>query len=125
MIQSILDFVERHYPGFKDLIEFADLSTPLTIAYFDASDRGAIYGIPSVPERLHQPWIGVKTPIQNLYLTGADALSPGILGAAWGGIMAAAAVNGGSGLPKIIAAMRQAATQKPPHIVPVETITSH
>lgn len=123
IIQSILDFLEQHYPGFKDLIEFADLSTPLTIAYFDASDRGAIYSIPFVPERLQKPWIGVKTPIQNLYLTGADALSPGILGAAWGGIMAAATVNGGSGFPKIMAAMRQEATQKQSHTVPVATLT--
>jgi phytoene dehydrogenase-like protein len=123
--QSIIDFLERHYPGFKDLIEFADLSTPLTIAYFDASDRGAIYGIPFVPERLQQPWIGVKTPIQNLYLTGADALGPGILGAAWGGVMAAAAVNGGSGIPKIMAAMRQEVTQKQARPVPVATFTTH
>jgi phytoene dehydrogenase-like protein len=122
--QSILDFLERHYPGFKDLIEFADLSTPLTIAYFDASDQGAIYGIPFVPERLQKPWIGVKTPIQNLYLTGADALSPGILGATWGGIMAAATVNGGSGFPKIMAAMRQEAARKPPGAVPVATFST-
>jgi all-trans-retinol 13,14-reductase len=122
--QNILDFLERHYPGFKDLIEFTDLSTPLTIAYFDASDRGAIYGIPFVPERLQQPWVGVKTPIQNLYLTGADALGPGILGAAFGGVMAAAAVNGGSGFPKIMAAMRQETAQKQTHTVPVATLTT-
>ncbi|NJO72640.1 MAG: NAD(P)/FAD-dependent oxidoreductase [Leptolyngbyaceae cyanobacterium RM1_406_9] len=122
--QNIINFLEQHYTGFKDLIEFADLSTPLTIAYFDASDRGAIYGIPFVPERLKQPWVGVKTPIQNLYLTGADALGPGILGAAWGGIMAAAAVNGGAGFPKIMAAMRQEAAQKQTHIVPVATLTT-
>ncbi|NJR45355.1 MAG: NAD(P)/FAD-dependent oxidoreductase [Hyellaceae cyanobacterium CSU_1_1] len=117
--QRIVDFLEGHYPGFKDLIEFADLSTPLTIAYFDASDRGAIYGIPFVPDRLQQPWVGVKTPIQNLYLTGADALGPGIMGAAFGGVMAAAAVNGGSGFPRIMAAMRQEAAQKQAHTFPL------
>jgi all-trans-retinol 13,14-reductase len=125
IIQSILVFLERHYPGFQDLIEFADLSTPLTISYFDASDRGAIYGIPFVPERSQQPWVGVKTPIQNLYLTGADALGPGILGAAWGGVMAAATVNGRSGFPKIMAAMRQEAIQKSPTTVPVSRILGH
>ncbi|MBE9019880.1 NAD(P)/FAD-dependent oxidoreductase, partial [Chroococcidiopsidales cyanobacterium LEGE 13417] len=77
------------------------------------------YGIPFVPERLQQTWIGVKTPIQNLYLTGADALGPGILGAAFGGVMAAATVNGGSGFPKIMAAMRQEAAQKQAHTVPL------
>jgi all-trans-retinol 13,14-reductase len=128
--KNIIEFVERHYPGFQDLIEFADLSTPLTIAYFDASDRGTIYGIPFVPERLQQPWVGVKTPIQNLYLTGADALAPGIMGAAFGGVMAAAAVNGRSGFPKIMAAIAQAATQKPVHtstenLKPMRTSGSH
>lgn len=109
---NIIDFVDRHYPGFKDLIEYSDLSTPLTVEYFDASDRGAIYGIPFVPERLQQQWTNVKTPIKNLYLTGADAVSPGIIGALLGGVMAAATLNGASGFGKIMAAMQQESTQR-------------
>lgn len=109
---NIIDFVDRHYPGFKDAIEYSELSIPLTVEYFDASDRGAIYGIPFVPERLQQHWTNVKTPIKNLYLTGADAVSPGIMGALFGGVMAAAILNGALGFGKIMAAMQQESTQR-------------
>ena len=99
---SLIQFVENHYPGFQDLIEYAELSTPLTIEHFNASDRGSIYGIPCTPERLAQPWIGAKTPIKNLYLTGTDTFSPGIVGAMMGGIKTTILVGGWWGVVKMI-----------------------
>ena len=101
--QSLIQLVECHYPGFQDLIEYAELSTPLTVEHFDASDRGAIYGIPCIPERLDQSWIGAKTPIRNLYLTGTDTMSLGIMGAMMGGVKTAGVVNGAFGFFKIMA----------------------
>ena len=50
--ENILNLIEAHYPGFKELVAYQELSTPLTVEYFDASDRGSIYGIPNIPERL-------------------------------------------------------------------------
>jgi len=105
--QSLIQLVESHYPGFKDLIEYAELSTPLTVEHFDASDRGAIYGIPCIPERLDQSWIGARTPIKNLYLTGADAFSLGIMGAMMGGVKTAGILNGALGFFKIMATIMQ------------------
>jgi all-trans-retinol 13,14-reductase len=35
----IIDFVESYYPGFKELIEYYELATPLTVEYFIASDN--------------------------------------------------------------------------------------
>jgi len=32
--------LESHYSGFQDLVEYAELSTPVTVEHFDASDRG-------------------------------------------------------------------------------------
>lgn len=103
--QNILNFVESYYPGFKDLIEYYELSTPLTFAYFDASDRGAIYGIPYVPERLGKKWLSAKTPIKNLYLTGTDVVSLGIMGATMGGLTTAGVINGKFGFYKIMSAI--------------------
>ncbi len=103
--QNILNFVESHYPGFKDLIEYYELATPLTFAHFDASDRGAIYGIPYVPERMGQKWLRAKTPIKNLYLTGMDVFSLGIIGALLGGITTAGVINGKFGFYKIMSAI--------------------
>lgn len=103
--QNILNFVESYYPGFKNLIEYYELSTPLTFAYFDASDRGAIYGIPAVPERFGKKWRNAKTPIKNLYLTGMDVVSLGIMGATIGGITTAGIINGQFGFYKIMSAI--------------------
>lgn len=99
--QSLIQLVERHYPGFENLIEYAELSTPLTVEHFDASDRGAIYGIPCIPERLDQSWIGARTPIRNLYLTGADTFSLGIMGAMMGGVKTAGILNGAFGFLRL------------------------
>lgn len=109
--ESLIQLVEKHYPGFQDLIEYAELSTPLSIEYFDASDRGAVYGIPCVPERFDQPWIGAKTPIKNLYLTGTDAFSLGIMGAMMGGVKTAGLIQGPFGFAKIMSTIMQNATR--------------
>jgi all-trans-retinol 13,14-reductase len=100
--EALIQFVESHYPGFQNLIEYAELSTPLTIEHFNASDRGSIYGIPCIPARLEQPWIAAKTPIKNLYLTGTDTFSPGIVGSMMGGMKTAILVGGWWGLVKMI-----------------------
>jgi all-trans-retinol 13,14-reductase len=104
--QSLIELVESKYPGFRDLIAYSELSTPLTVEYFDASDRGAIYGIPAIPKRLDAKWIGAKTPIKNLYLTGTDASGHGILGAAIGGVVTAGILNGAFGFFKIMFALK-------------------
>lgn len=109
---NILDFVEARYPGFKEAIEYCELSTPLTLAYFDRSDRGAIYGIPGVPARLDQKWLAVKTPIKNLYLTGTDVASLGIMGAMMGGVKTAAFLNGRFGFIKVMSAIMKESAAK-------------
>ena len=105
--QSLIELVESKYPGFKDLIAYSELSTPLTVEYFDGSDRGAIYGIPPIPKRLDAEWIDAKTPIKNLYLTGTDVSGHGILGAALGGVVTAGVLNGSFGFFKIMSAIEK------------------
>ncbi|WP_404784889.1 phytoene desaturase family protein [Altericista sp. CCNU0014] len=110
--QSLIQLVDSHYPGFQDSIEYAELSTPLTVEHFDASDRGSIYGIPCIPERLDRPWVGARTPIENLYLTGADAFSLGIMGAMMGGVKTAGIMNGPFGFFRIMSTIMQASTSR-------------
>ena len=103
--RKLIKFVESYYPGFSDAIAYYELATPLTVEYFDGSDRGTIYGIPSIPARFERPWIGSKTPIENLYLTGTDALGHGIIGAMMGGVQTAGILNGALGFLKIMSAI--------------------
>ncbi|MBI3395622.1 MAG: NAD(P)/FAD-dependent oxidoreductase [Spirochaetia bacterium] len=103
---AVIESLERRFPGFKDMVEFIEVSTPLTNEHFTAHPDGAIYGLACVPERYDKtksPWFDVSTPIPGLYLTGADAGgSPGIAGAMMGGLAAALKVLGSRDLLKQI-----------------------
>jgi len=84
---NLLNLVEKHYPGFKALVEYTELSTPLTLD--------------------QQKWLTAKTPIKNLYLTGSDVWSLGIAGAMMGGVVTASVLAGRWGLFKIIRGVKK------------------
>ncbi|MHB1682913.1 MAG: PadR family transcriptional regulator [Bacilli bacterium] len=52
MTETVLAYVEQRYPGFRDLVAYKELSTPLTVESFTGHHRGAIYGLPATPERI-------------------------------------------------------------------------
>ncbi|KPQ33556.1 MAG: Phytoene dehydrogenase-related protein [Phormidesmis priestleyi Ana] len=105
--QSILDLIGKHYPELINIIEYSELSTPLTFANLGGKDRGCVYGVPYIPNRFFQPWISARTPIKNLYLTGSDTCTSGVMGAMMGGLKTAGIVYGihGLGFARIMAAM--------------------
>ena len=104
--EALLELVERHYPGFRDLVAYRELSTPLTVQHFTGALRGGIYGLPATPERFRRGWLGPRTPVPNLLLTGSDAAAPGIVGAMMGGVMTASYLLGPRGFPRIMAAVK-------------------
>ena len=103
MAEGMIDLVDRHFPGFRDLIDYRELSTPLSVEHFAGHPRGAIYGLPGTPERFRQAWLGVRTPVENLFLAGADVYFHGVLGAAMGGVAAAGAALGPFGFVRAMA----------------------
>ena len=104
--EALLNFIERHCQGFRDLVEYSELGTPLTFEHFTAAPSGAIYGYPGTPGRYRKSWLAPVTPIRNLYLTGSDAGMHGIMGALLGGVLAASRVLGPSGFLQIQRAAR-------------------
>jgi all-trans-retinol 13,14-reductase len=102
----ILDTIEKRFPGFKNIVDYYEISTPITNEHFTSHPDGAIYGLACVAERYDKtksPWFEVKTPIDGLYLTGADAGgSPGIAGAMMGGLACAMTIMGNRELLKVI-----------------------
>lgn len=100
--ENILAFIEQKIPGFKGLIIFKELATPLTIEHFTGKKMGSLYGLPSTPDRFKIKELGAKTEIENLYLGGGDAAALGIMGALLGGLAAASASMGAMGLFKIV-----------------------
>jgi len=95
---NLIAFIEQQYPGFSAMIEFRELSTPITNEYFSSHPRGSIYGVACVPERFNRALAGFcdpVSPIKNLYLTGADVSSPGVAGAMMGAVATLAQLEDG------------------------------
>ena len=104
--RALLDLVERHHPGFGDLVGYSELATPLTFEHFTAAPSGTIYGYPATPERYGKAWLGPRTMIQNLYLTGSDVALLGIMGALMGAVVTASCVLGRFGFLEVMRAAR-------------------
>lgn len=102
IIDSLIDLIEKYIPGFKELIVYKELASPLTFEFFTGRIKGAFYGLPAVPERFKIKDLKVKTPIKNLYLTGTDILSNGILPALMSGMATVSYLNGIFGIIKVM-----------------------
>ena len=94
--EVLLERLERHWPGFRELIDIAELATPLSFTTYQNSVHGAIYGLANSPARLRSRIASSRTDIRGLYLAGQDAASPGIEAAQWSGMMVASAVLNGA-----------------------------
>ena len=84
--------LERHVPTVAGRVDYAELSTPVTTRHFMNYEKGEIYGISSTPARFGMRVVGARTPIRDLYLTGQDVASLGVVGALFGGVICASAV---------------------------------
>lgn len=122
LADTLIQFVDRRYPGFANLVEYRELSTPLTTESMTGHVRGGIYGLPSIAERFrpeNRQWTCASSPIPGLYLTGADAATLGIAGALMGGVSALSWMPGGVSTPSLF---RAAARSKS---LPAELFDGH
>ena len=84
---------EKYFPDLAKLVVFRNLSTPLSTEAITGHHHGGFYGIDVTPARVLSGALQAKTPVPGLILAGQDVLTPGIPGALWGGIFAAASVD--------------------------------
>jgi phytoene dehydrogenase-like protein len=105
---GLIALIERRHPGFTELIDRVEVSTPLSVEHFTASPYGAIYGLPGTPARFREKLVGTRTPVKNLYLTGSDAFVYGILGTLLSGVATAGALSGRLGFLRVLAAVKRA-----------------
>ncbi len=90
---TILAQFASSFPELAELVVYHELATPLSTVTFTGHREGAFYGLEVTPERVMSDALRAKTPIKGLYLAGQDVASPGIPGALWGGLLAAASVD--------------------------------
>jgi all-trans-retinol 13,14-reductase len=107
MAQGLLDLVETRIAGFKKLVEYVEVSTPLSMEAFTSRSQGRMYGVPAVPEKFALTWLVPKTPLQNFFLSGSDVGSLGVVGALIGGVICASVMDGPFGFLKAIIAAKR------------------
>ena len=94
MTDKILDFMERLYPDFRNSIEFAFASTPLTIRDYYGNKEGSNYGFQKDSHNLMLSQMSVFTKVKNLYLTGQNVNIHGLCGVSLTAIETAEALVG-------------------------------
>ena len=104
---GMLRLAETAIPGLTALVEYREISTPLTMEHYTSHPNGHFYGLPATPERYQSSLLGPRTPIPGLYLSGSDAGCLGIVGALMGGVGAASQALGAKGYPLIQAAVKK------------------
>lgn len=90
--ERLLDRLDAAWPGFRALVAFAELATPLTFEIYQNASDGVFYGLVNSPARLRSRLARCRTDIRGLHLSGQDAWNAGIEAALWGGIQAANAI---------------------------------
>ena len=97
--EHYIDVLERSFPGIRSAIEKYETSSPLTYRDYTATKDGSMYGIIRDKNFPTQTLVSQRTKIPNLFMTGQNINSHGILGVTIGGMLTCAEFLG---LNKII-----------------------
>lgn len=87
---KLLESLEQSFPGIRSCIESYYTSTPLTYSDYTATHEGSMYGIIRDKNFPSQTYVSQRTKIPNLFMTGQNINSHGILGVTIGGIITCA-----------------------------------
>ena len=90
--QTMLDQLCERLPKLRPMVDYVELSTPLSTEHFVRPAKGSIYGLEPTPRRFANKWLRPRSPVPGLYFAGADMTSVGVIGAMMGGVLGAAAV---------------------------------
>jgi len=85
--QQLIEKLENDFPGTKKSIENYCTSTPLTYRDYTGTKEGSMYGIVRDKNFPAQTLVSQRTKIPNLFLTGQNINSHGILGVTIGAII--------------------------------------
>jgi len=92
--EKLIDRAEALIPGLRDSIKYKEIATPLTNWRYSLNPSGSIYGSEQSVENTYTNRLGAKTPIPNVFLTGACAFAGGMSAAMLSGQETARFVRG-------------------------------
>lgn len=76
----LIDKVEADFPGFRNSVKNIYTSTPLTIRDYTGTPKGSLYGILKDSKNPYGSHLSHRTKISNLYLTGQNINTHGVIG---------------------------------------------
>lgn len=85
--ERLMDVLYEKVPQVRGKVDYFEISTPLSTNWFGGYKRGELYGLAHTQERFAQQWLGPKTSIPGLWLTGQDTLTCGVTGAMMAGLL--------------------------------------
>ncbi|HEU0201433.1 MAG TPA: hypothetical protein VFR86_13490, partial [Burkholderiaceae bacterium] len=93
--RTLLAQLLERFPQLGPCVRVVESSTPISVATFTGAEHGAMYGLQTTPRRFLSQALRPRTPLAGLYLSGQDVGTPGVVGAAMGGMMAAVSIDAG------------------------------
>jgi all-trans-retinol 13,14-reductase len=92
--ERLLRHLYDKLPQLEGRVDYYEVSTPLSTEWFAAYRRGELYGLDHTVQRFRQEWLGPRTRIPGLWLTGQDTLTCGVTGAMMSGLLTTMAMVG-------------------------------
>ena len=92
--ERLLAHLYDKLPQVEGKVDYYEVSTPQSTKWFSAYQHGELYGLDHTAERLKQHWLGPRTPIDGLWMTGQDTLTCGVTGAMMSGMLTTTAMVG-------------------------------
>ncbi|XP_037015586.2 all-trans-retinol 13,14-reductase isoform X2 [Artibeus jamaicensis] len=94
-VEASLSVVMKLFPQLEGKVDSVTGASPLTNQFYLAAFRGATYGADHDLSRLHPHAVAsirAQSPIPNLYLTGQDIFTCGLMGALQGALLCSSAI---------------------------------
>ncbi|XP_012890906.1 PREDICTED: all-trans-retinol 13,14-reductase [Dipodomys ordii] len=94
-VEASMSLAMKLFPQLEGKVESVTAGSPLTNQFFLAAPQGATYGADHDLSRLHphvMASIRAQSPIPNLYLTGQDIFTNGLMGALQGALLCSSAI---------------------------------
>ena len=92
--ERLMEHLYEKLPQLRGRVDYYEVSTPLSTNWFGGYQHGELYGLEHSPERLRQGWLGPRTRIDGLWLTGQDVLTCGVTGAMMSGLITTLSMEG-------------------------------
>lgn len=93
MKEQLLEQLLEKMPGLRPMVDYAELSTPLSTDHFVRPVGGSIYGLEPTPARFQNRWLRPRAPVSGLFFAGSEVATVGVIGAMMGGVLAAASAE--------------------------------